>query len=232
MPEVMESIETITSIIEIFCEHRSPLSASTSPGNRGPYTSYILNVNATDLYIDQLIPNSGNYLIQPGQTIDLATKHNGISYAFRSRHISREVDEKGFPYHHISLPTQVTCSEKRSIYRTEIKRTERPSFHLSITPGEYHQAILEDISNNGARIRIQGEHSSLETDSLVLCEFNLADSDPLHCEAVVRHQKKLSTTQETLLGIEFSKLPDSTARALQKALMTQQRRNIRAYLPS
>jgi len=231
MHEIMNSTEDIVSIMETFREIRNPLSATPSSSSRGPYTSYILNVDTGGLYIDQLIPNSGNYLVQPGQEIDVRSTYKGISYLFRSRHISREVDGKGFPYHHVSLPTQVEYSEKRSGYRIPIKRDERPTFHMSVAQGETYLAMLENISNSGAYLRLREQHSPLELNSLVYCNFDLSGFGSLCCQAVIRHQKQLSKTQETMLGIEFWQLPESALRELQKAVMRQQRRNIRTYLP-
>ncbi len=232
MAEIMQSEDAISSIMETFCEARSPLSASTSNSNRGPYTSYVLNVGDRGLYIDQLIPNSGNYLIQPGQEIELLTNHRGISYVFKSKHISREVDDTGFPFHHISLPTHVTYTEKRSEYRVPIKRDEHPTFHISEASGNSYPATLENISSSGARLRLAGQQPRLETNSFVVCEFDLVERGSLSCQALVKHQNPLSKTQETLVGIEFWQIPDNAVRELQKVLMIQQRRNIRAYLPS
>jgi len=228
----MESAEAITSIMETFRESRSPLSANTPTSNRGPYTSYVLSVDTKGLYIDQLIPNSGNYLIQPGQVINLLANYRGIDYAFKSQHISREVDNSGFPYHHISLPTLVKYSEKRSEYRITIKRDEHPAFYLSVDSGESYLATLENISNCGARLRLRGPHSPLATDSFVYCEFDLVERGTLSCRAMIRNQSQLSKTQEVVIGVEFWELPDTTVRELQKTLMVQQRRNIRIYLPS
>lgn len=232
MPEVMESADEITSILETFCESRSALSASTSTIKRGPYTSYVLDVDTKGMYIDQLIPNSGNYLIQPGQVIDLITNCGGVDYVFKSLHISRGVDDAGFPYHHLSLPTEVNYSEKRSEYRITIKRDEHPIFHLADDSGESYLAALENISNCGARLRLRAPRSPLVTDSCVYCEFDLVERGSLSCHAVIRNQRQLSNTQEVVIGIEFLEMPDATIRELQKTLMVQQRRNIRTYLPS
>ncbi len=229
---IMQAEDDITSIMEVFRESRSPLSATSSPRNRGPYTSYVLNVDTDGLYIDQLVPNSGNYLIQPGQTVDIMTNYKGISYEFKSEHMSREVDEKGFPYHHLALPAQVEYSEKRSGYRTAIKKQDRPVFQMSLAPGESRPVILENISISGACVRLSDNLTPVETNKLVHCEFDLVGVGALSCQGIVKYQQQLTKTQETLLGIEFWQLPQPFVNELQKALMIRQRRNIRAYVPA
>ncbi|MFT6275200.1 MAG: c-di-GMP-binding flagellar brake protein YcgR [Halioglobus sp.] len=232
MLELMESTDDIVSILETFQECRNALSATSSASSRGPYTSYILNVADDGLYIDQLMPNSGNYLILPGQIVDFVSTHNGIDYMFRATHISREVDESGFPYHHITLPTLVEYSEKRSRYRIAIRRDDHPYFHISIEQGRPQPAIIENISLSGASLRVKEHAISVEKDSLVDCKFDLLGQGPIQCQAVIRHQTRLTKTRETVLGLEFQLQGESSLKALQKILMAQQRRNIHTYLPT
>lgn len=232
MFEIMESTDDIASILETFRECRNPLSATSTNSSRGPYTSYILNVGDDGLYIDQLMPNSGNYLILPGQTVDFASSHNGIDYVFRAMHISREVDESGFPYHHITLPKVVEYSEKRSRYRVTIRRDDHPYFHISVERGRPQLAVIENISLSGASLRVKEQKITVEKDSLVDCEFDLLGQGPIQCQAVIRHQTQLEKTRETVIGLEFQLQEESSLRELQRILMAQQRRNIHTYLPT
>jgi c-di-GMP-binding flagellar brake protein YcgR len=232
MFEIMESTDDIVSILETFRECRNPLSASSSASSRGPYTSYILNVGEDGLYIDQLIPNSGNYLILSGQTVDFVSTLNGIDYMFRASHISRKVDKSGFPYHHITLPKLIEYSEKRSRYRVAIRRDDHPYFHISVEQGSPQMAVIENISLSGASLRVKQQTMPVENDSLVDCKFDLLGQGPIQCQAVIKHQTQLAKTRETLLGLEFQLQEESSRKELQKILMAQQRRNIHTYLPT
>ena len=232
MPEVIDTTDDIVSILNTFREYRNPLTATSTNSRRGPYTSYVLNVNDEGLFIDQLMPNSGNYLILPGQTVHFAGNHKGIDYLFRSQHIQREVDESGFPYHHIALPELVEYSEKRVGYRVGIRRDDHPYFHICTERGTPKIAVIENISLTGASLRVNEEEAVPVNDSLVECEFDLLGEGPIHCQAVIKHQVQLAKTREVVLGLEFHLQGESSVRELQRILMAQQRRNIQAYLPT
>ena len=232
MPELSqhnESPEAVAAFLDIFRTRRIPLSL-TIPRSEQIYTSYILSIDEQQLHIDQLMPEIGNQLLQPGQAIDIRLNHQGIAYLFRADHVARAVDSSGFLYHQISRPAQVTYSEKRSSYRVQPKLADRPVVNVAITPGQTCKARLENISTSGACIRLKGNHSALEfIDNHIRCEIQLVGLGLLSCEATVRHHQHVAVINESRLGIEFRQVQGASNRKLHQALMQLQRHNIRSY---
>ncbi|MEH6616198.1 MAG: PilZ domain-containing protein [Porticoccus sp.] len=225
----MESIDAVTSTLETFRDIRSPLSIST-PRTKEVFTSYILKIEHTRLHIDQLIPKTGNALLQPGQPLDIHITHKGIAYLFRSNHIIQSVDRSNLPFHEISLPTQVQYLEKRSSYRIHLKWTESPTVRVFTSEDNSCQALLENISNTGACIRLQDSHTPLEINGFIDCEILLKNMEPLRCKAIIRRLQHLPKAKEIKVGVEFWQLPTAATRKLHKVLMKLQRRNIRTDL--
>ncbi len=232
MPEVPlsnESPEAVTAFLDNFRARRSPLSL-TIPGYNEVYTSYILSIDEHQLHIDQLMPGIGNQLLQPGQSLEVRLNHQRVTYFFRSEHIAQAVDASDFLYHRVSRPAQVRLTEKRASYRVQPKLLDRPQVDVAITPGQSCRARLENISTNGACIRLKGNHSALELiDNRIRCEIQLVGLGMLSCEATVRHHQHVAVINESRLGVEFRQVPGASSRKLHQALMQLQRQSIRGY---
>lgn len=229
MPETMESIEAIISTLEMLRIGRSPISVSPLQ-TKELFTSYILKISDNQILIDQLIPEHGNSLLQPGKPVDIQITHKGITYLFRSEHLLQSTDHQRFPYHEITLPAYVQYREKRSSLRIHLKLAESPAVKILAADGKIYQALLEDISTTGASIRLKGNHSSVKINDTIDCKILLDDLGPLNGKAIIRQLKCLAKTNEAIAGIEFSELPIPTIRKLHKVLMKLQRRNIRTNL--
>lgn len=228
--EIIESTAAVASTLETFRDIRSPLSITT-PQTKEFFTSYIIKIESNRLHIDQLIPKTGNTLLQPGQPVDIRTTHKGTTYLFRSNHIAQSTDRSNLPFHEISIPTQVQYLEKRSSYRIHLKLSENPTVQVLATEGQHHcQALLGNISNSGACIRLKGDLSSLEINGFIDCEILIPSLGPLSCKAIIRRLQHLPQADETKVGIEFWQLPITTTRKLHTVLMKLQRRNIREDL--
>ena len=235
MPETtpaMESPEAINAFLEIFRASRRPLSISI-PRSGDIFTSYLLNVRHDELHIDQLMPAIGSQMLQPGQSIDIRLSHNGIVYLFSADHIAVAVDVKNLPYHQVSRPARIGHLEKRASYRVQPKLADRPLVNIAITAEQSYKARLENISASGACLRIRSTHATPNLiDSLVRCEIQLANLEPLHCHALVRHHQHVAAFNESRLGVEFRQMPETNNRKLHQALMQLQRHNIRGYIGS
>jgi len=121
--EIIDSPDIISATLETLLDTRSNLSVSP-PSTKDFYTSFILKIESDSLYIDQVMPLTGNILFKPGQTLNVRLSHKSISYRFESEHLSYSIDDSGFHYHKISLPTQIQYLEKRSGYRINLKLSQ------------------------------------------------------------------------------------------------------------
>lgn len=224
--ETMESEETILALLETFIDTRCPLSISPR-GSKDFFSSFILAIDNDNLWIDQVIPKTGNGLFKQDQRVDVRISHQGTSYRFQSTHLNYGLDGKGFPYHQISLPTEINYLEKRAGFRIHLKLAESQPIWISIPPEKQHRASLENISENGACIRLKGNHLSLETCNVIDCQIQIANTLPLACKALIKHYHYSAKANETKAGIEFCQLSFSAEKQLHKMLMKLQRHNIR-----
>jgi len=224
--ETVESPETIASILEMLIDSRSTLSISPS-GTKDFFTSFAIKIDDSNLHIDQVMPQAGNELFKPGQPVDVRLSHASISYHFTAEHVSYSVDNSGFHYHKITLPTHVQYLEKRSGYRIHLKLAESQPIKIAIPPQGFSEASLENISQSGACIRIKGNHMPFETCNVIDCNIEIADSTPLACKAVIKHYQYSTKTDETKAGVEFCQLSFPAEKQLHKLLMKLQRHNIR-----
>jgi len=227
--EIIDSPDIISATLETLLDKRSNLSVSP-PGSKDFYTSFILKIESDSLYIDQVMPLTGNILFKPGQALKVRLSHKSISYRFESNHLSYSVDDSGFHYHKIALPTQIQYLENRSGYRINLKLSQSQPIQISIPPEGFCVASLIDISQSGACIRLKGNHLPLETCNVIECNLQIANSAPLVCQAVIKHYQYSKKTNETKAGIEFCQLSPSAEKQLQKLLMQLQRKNIRTDL--
>jgi len=224
--ETIESEETIASTLEALIDSRCMLSVSPS-GTKDFFTSFILKIDGNSLYIDQVMPLSGNELFKPGENINVRISHKSISYRFLSEHIGYSIDKAGFHCHQITLPSRIDYLEKRSGYRIQLKLAESQPIRIAIPPQGFCEATLENISQSGACIRIRGNHVPFETCNVIDCNIQIAQSSPLNCKAVIKHYQYSTKKNETKAGVEFCQLSFPAEKQLHKLLMKLQRHNIR-----
>ena len=227
--ETMESPEAIVATLETLLDTRTTLSVSP-PNINDFFTSFILKIEDDRLYIDQVMPRTGNSLFKPNQPLDVRISHRGISYRFKSHHIAYATDASGFPYHEIKIPTHIQYLEKRSGYRIHLKLADNQPIAIAIPPEEFCEASLENISHSGACIRLKGNYISLETCDVIDCNLQIANFAPLTCKAVIKHYQYSAKTNETKAGVEFCQLDFPSEKQLHRILMKLQRHNIRTDL--
>lgn len=230
MPPTVESPAAINTFLEAYRASRGPLSISI-PRSGEIFTSYLLAVDLHELHIDQLMPQVGSQMLQAGQPLEIRLTHSGVVYLLSVEHIAPAVDVHNFPYHRVSLPARIERFEKRACYRVQPKLADRPLVNITTMAEQNYKARLENISDSGACLRIRSTHSAMALgDSLVRCEIQLANLEPLHCRALVRHYQHLTAFNESRLGVEFRQMPEHSTRKLHHALMQLQRHNIRSYI--
>jgi len=230
--QTMESAEAVFAVLETFRKFRTPMSVTTHKG-ADLFTSYLLKAKQNQLCIDQLVPKTGNLLLQPGQTIEFRIRYQGTTYLFNSIHLAQCWDDAGFEYHQIALPAQIQHLDKRAYYRIHIKLAENPVVQISMANGKPVEVRCENISKTGACLRFQDKHFSLETNNSIDCTIHLDGFDPLKCKAVVRYHQFHSNTSKNKIGrvgIEFLQLPPADKKKLHKVLMKMQRHNLRSNM--
>lgn len=233
--ETIESSDAIVETLETFIDTRSSLSISPS-GTKDFFDSCILSIGPNSLKIDPVTPKTGNILFKPDQTLDVRISHEGISYQFQAMHLNF-VDSDSttatseLAHHEITLPTSIQYLDKRSGYRIHLKLAESQPVWISIPPGEQCKATLENISENGACLRLKGNHLALETCGVIDCNIQIDESNPMACKAVIRHYHYSPNADETKAGIEFCQLGFSTEKQLHKLLTRLQQQNIQSDIP-
>ena len=228
LPEVLDSTEEISIFLESIALARNPLLVTLD--NQVIHTSSVLSFDESTVDIDQLMPDSGNVLLRPGQSVEFQVTHEGVPHVFHSVPIRYSKDDDGFPFHQVSMPEEVRYLRKRSSYRIPLKLSESTSIRVWLENDQSRDAWIENISNSGASLRIEGKHDRLESQSIIQYEMKLVDLEKISCQAIVRHQHYLQRFDETRLGIEFWDLPKTQAKKLRGATMKLQRKTIRTDL--
>ncbi|MFK8047124.1 MAG: flagellar brake protein [Halioglobus sp.] len=228
LPEVLDSTEEIAIFLENIALARNPLLINLA--DQEIHTSSVLSFNESTVDIDQLMPDSGNALLRQGQRVKFRVTHEGVPHVFHSVPIAYSEDDEGFPFHQISMPEEVRYLRKRSSYRIPLKLSESPKIQIWLGEDQGREAWIENISNSGASLRIEGKHDRLDSHSIIQCEMKLVDLEKIHYQAIVRHQHYLQRFDETRLGIEFWELPKTQAKKLRRATMKLQRQTIRTDL--
>lgn len=228
LPEVFDSTEEITIFFESIALARHPLLISLA--NKEVHTSSVISVDESSVNIDQLMPDGGNSLLQPGQAVEFRVTHEGVPHLFRSEPIAYLKDKEGYPYHQISVPEQIRYLRKRSNYRIPLKLSESPKILVWLDEEQSRDAWIENISDSGASLRIKGTHDQFNLDTFIECEIQLVDLERIKCQAVVRHQHYVPKFDESRLGIEFWELSKTHAKIVHQAIMKLQRHNIRTDL--
>lgn len=125
---------------------------------------------------------------------------------------------------------QAAPTTKRSNFRIHFKLAESPQIQLLLEPGLRRPAWIQNLSDSGAFVRLEGDHPTLGDQSMISCDIRLGALELLDCEAIVRHRQYLPKLNESKLGVEFWQLSSASSRQLHALLMKLQRRNIRTDL--
>ena len=119
---------------------------------------------------------------------------------------------------------------KRSSYRIHFKLSESPQIQVLLEPDLRCPAWIQNLSDTGAFLRLEGDHSAIDAQSMISCDIRLGALELLDCEAIVRHRLYFPKLDESKLGVEFWQLSSAHSRQLHALLMKLQRRNIRTDL--
>jgi len=228
MPEVIDLTEEISDFFEKLKTARTSLIISSPPNE--VFTSSVIAVEENELHIDQLMPDSGNTVLQPGTSFEIRVAHEGVPHLFATTPIVYATDGEGYPYHRLTMPQQIRSLSKRASYRIPFKLSQSPKIHVWLSKKQRSEAWIENICDTGAFLRLKGKYKDIGPKSIIECEMRLAGSDTLRCQAVVRHQHYLPKFDELRLGVEFSPLAKTAAKTLHETIMKWQRHNIRTDL--
>lgn len=230
-PDPIVAEETAANIVETFRRERTPMSVTIGASDT-TFTSRLLRLRLDTLQIDQLVPEVGDQLLQPGMSLCLKTAYEGVAYWFYARHLEQAVDERGHSFHLISRPARVESEDKRSKYRIHTPLSEHIFCRVSLPAAAMSPVRLEDISEGGACVRLPAGEPRLQTGDMIEFSLEFEQFGALDCQARVRYLQPLTTVDETRAGVSFSNLPASETNKLRRILMKLQRRNIKTCLPT
>lgn len=225
--ETLASPEIIAATLEKFIDIHCPISVSPV-GIKDLFSSFIVKIDGHKLIIDQVIPKTGNTLFIAGETLDVRISHRGTAYQFQSTHIDYTIDNSGFYCHKISLPEKIHYTERRTDYRISLKLSDQRPVQVNASAQDNWKTILDNISQNGACLRIEGDHASFEPGDTLFCDLQLTSSMALKSEAQVKYCLYSPKKNETLIGVEFLQLSTPTKKQLQTFLMKLQRDHLRS----
>jgi c-di-GMP-binding flagellar brake protein YcgR len=215
----------VLRLLKRFAKRHTPLTVKV-PGHKEHYTSYIVDVDGTNLLLDELLPTTGHQLLVTERALLLKGKLDGIVIQFFTR--LKHVDDKDkLLTYHMELPGLLEYQQRRQNYRVRIPMTMRLPVIIEISSDKMVKGELHNLSHNGAGMILPADKSIMEPRSHHDCAIGLPDGAWIYCSVELRYLKDTPSQETRFLGVQFVGLLPMQSRLIDRCINELERELIR-----
>ncbi|NNM51733.1 MAG: hypothetical protein HKM02_05850 [Pseudomonadales bacterium] len=217
---------TVKLLQDIMAE-RSFISVSS---NRWQASSLLVSVSELKFVLDNLTPQSCNPLVQPGMTLHLQGRLQGVRWSFQSDVLSSS-DDDGETLHTLKLPAHIQHSQQRKEFRVPIKSHPPLLANFRRMSQGLIKGRLMDLSLSGMRVAVPGMLMDLTQGEELSAGHLLLPHGTIDFKAELRYFSYDRRSNQTVLGLYFHDLPQAHRRSLSRLIIELQREMQRTQSP-
>lgn len=186
-----------------------------------------LNVDQRMLVMDEPFGLPKNFFWSPALPVSVEIKDYATRITFRSRFISLEPDEKANRML-LAWPDEVESEQRRSVFRINFHDSEQaPMIQIMDHSSELFPCL--DLSFQGVGIAIpQDLADGIYVSQSLVVQLWLPHLEPILAKLTVKHLDPVANMQVCSLGGEIDGLDSLARRAIDKFLVTEQRKEIKS----
>lgn len=197
-------------------------------GDRTLHHSLILEVLPDDghLVIDELQPDDKGVHGQPGQACEVTCTERGVRLRFDTTVIESGLEDDG-RFYRLALPKAIEKDERRAAFRVYVPAMSKMTATVPSPFEKPWAPRLRDVSVAGVKLEFREPHASGLRRGTVLagCVFRITDELTIECDIEVRNvAAQTEPSPHVMIGARFVELARDRKRALERALMIEQRR--------
>ncbi|MDH5392815.1 MAG: flagellar brake protein [Gammaproteobacteria bacterium] len=190
------------------------------------YQSSLLSIDLLNntLLIDELFPTPGMALNRD-LLLHCEFHDGGCTSSFSSKLVTA-THSSGFPALIINMPDTMLTEQRRNTFRLPTPSHQSIAATLSAGLSSSLSGYVKDVSNDGLRINIIGNHSDALTqgDTLNGCKIKLDQGRLIECQLTIRSKRYIrSPYRHTQLGTEITALKRKDRDLLTQYVNEQQR---------
>ena len=219
---VLHDPAEIRDQFKIFRDQRSALTLRFD-GETVPYECKVLDVLDRELLLDDLSPREGINLVRADKPFSISARTTGL-FAFVDKAKVTKVDaERGIPYFHVPLPSEMLLQRRRRAARYRIPLTVRASgASISLFRKSTDIGQIVDISVGGCRAEFEHDHYPPLTadEEIESCAITIPRLLEIHSHGVIRHISFNKQSNRVICGIEFTEMNVTDRRRLERFIQT------------
>ena len=221
--------EEIIRVIKVLRDQRARVSLRFEHSAH-PYTVKVLDVNGTDLLIENIEPRSGITHLRENLPFALASRVEGMYVNFTDNLVNQVASERGVPYFHVALPKRVLYQQRRKAARFRLPLSVLANGEITLFQKTELAGKILDISAGGCRAEFSCDKDpgSKLGDAESPCEIKISDLLDLKAQAAVRHHSFDRSTKRLTCGIELVHMGITERRRLEQFIQVIQRNSTKS----
>jgi c-di-GMP-binding flagellar brake protein YcgR len=223
--ELIRDPARLVPLLKRLSKQHAPLTVRF-PGHGEHFTSYIVEVDKNNLLLDELLPNTGQPLLDKHRVIQASAKLNGVDIHFKAP-LERVDNQKNMLTNYMSLPKQIEYCQRRSSYRVPIALSSQLRVIIEDDEGAMLHGELHDLSNSGAGLVFSDSEPVVQPDLLQECAIELIDGQWLYATVELRYSKNMPTGKRQLIGARFQGLGHEQSRMVNQCVNALEREIIK-----
>jgi c-di-GMP-binding flagellar brake protein YcgR len=225
-PQIVTNSGHISRILQRLLKDRSLLSI-TLPGERGEFRSAVLEVQprgAAHIVLDELNPERGHRLVQPGSALRIYCRANGVETRFVATVRDVGVDN-GIHYYRADFPEEVYYHQRRQFVRVPIRRGLQEKITLTAEE-ETSDVELSDISAGGVGGYVMGG-PDLVRGRIYDFSICLTNGDEFSGQMEIRFARQDKIRRRQRFGAQFMGLKPTQRTKIDRLVAALQRELLR-----
>lgn len=196
------------------------------PERAQSFQSFVVAVDnsSRQLWIDEMVPREGDRYIAQGESFRIDAWHDGVHMRWHCPSAER-VTLDNAPAYRAALPDEMLYHQKRGAFRAPVQRPlETGAGLIHGKRGTSHAGHLVDISATGCRVRLSGDHSSLNPGDLYEPSYlELPETGRIAVAMEIRHVCYEAASDESLVGLRFKRANPAAQRQIDRFVNLLQR---------
>ena len=223
----LHKTDDITRALKTLRDQRAELQLRFS-SDRTLYSAKILDVNNSELLLEDIRPRSGRQLMTRGRTFSFSGRSAGLYLHSEDNRILKIDSERGLPFYRISLPSSVLYQQRRRTarFRLPLKVLTSDSRATLVRRGNSdRESVIGrviDISAGGCRVEIDGPMDPpIATDEeLRSCAIKVPGLLEFDARGAIRHFNYNKKPNTLTCGIELTEMSVTNRRRLEHFIQT------------
>ncbi len=231
--EEPDNFEQTVIRLQQLVEERSFVDVRFPSRFDGTYQSLILKVDPVERYvlIDELFPAHGQFLITPGDEVEITSLRRGLPVRFTTWVKAISLDEgDGLPAYRLALPDVVEAKQRRAHFRLMLSSDSGVRLRLRGPEGDRLLCTVLDLSQSGLSFDCTGNLTEMlrQKPQLHQCVLLIPSLPEISCDLEARSfEFRKRPTRHTLVRARIDVLTTGSARQIEQFLALAQRRQRR-----